>query len=333
MTLSPAVVINACKGLCQMNLDTLRKGLLVKNLYTEYQFPNHPPANDILLSIVRQAMPFYSKYIRPGMRVLDAGCGTGNYAAAFATLFPQAEFTGIDFSEKSLQRAREMFGHLPNLRFAQHDLLTPYPAETPFSAIISLGVIHHLEDQVRGLNNIGQILSDDGALLLHLYGKHGLYEKNIVRTIVMHMAYDLDWPERFQFLDCLKQDERLKYFQRPKPKSRYWFIPGPVRRSLRALLGHSPPSDEPPRSSEADSFFHPIETHHTIETILALLDQSGLKFVELNEYHPGCLRLPDQPFRDPYLNQRYANLPHLDRMIIAENLLRPACYAFAASKK
>lgn len=229
-----------------MNLDKLRKGSLVKKLYTDYQFPNHPPTNETLLNLLLQAMPFYSRHIRSGMRVLDAGCGTGNYTAAFATLFPRTEFTGIDFSEKSLERAQEMFGHLPNLHFAQHDLLAPYPTETPFNTIISLGVIHHLEDQVRGLRNLRQVLREDGTLLLHLYGRYGLYEKNIVRTIVMTLAYELDWPERFELLDRLKQDERLKYFERPKIKSRYWFIPGPIRRGLRALLGYPAPSDEPP---------------------------------------------------------------------------------------
>jgi demethylmenaquinone methyltransferase / 2-methoxy-6-polyprenyl-1,4-benzoquinol methylase len=44
---------------------------------------------------------------RPGERVLDACCGTGDLAFTLAETYPSCEVTGLDFSEAMLLRARE----------------------------------------------------------------------------------------------------------------------------------------------------------------------------------------------------------------------------------
>ena len=98
-----------------MDYDQIRNAENVRHLYSEYPFPDGSASNELFISVIKREIGFFSKYIKPGMVVLDAGCGTGNYVAAFASIFPDATFIGIDFSQKSLEEAQAMFGQHPNL--------------------------------------------------------------------------------------------------------------------------------------------------------------------------------------------------------------------------
>lgn len=315
-----------------MNLESFRRSSFVKQLYTDYPFPNQGASNELLLSIIDRQKSFYSKYIKPGMQILDAGCGTGNYAAAFASLFPDTQFTGIDFSEQSLGQAQEMFGHYPNLKFEYHDLLTPYPKKSYFDVVISLGVVMILENQRKGLENLHAVLKNDGTIILYLYGKYGMFEKSLVRNAVMKLSFELDWPQRFEILDKLKSDNRLKYFA--QPKSKYWFLPTWFKKIVKRVLLQKVTSTQviPQRNAEADTFFHPLETYHTIESIFVLLQDSGYQFGEFNGLHPGGFNIPDPFFDDPLLQGRYEKLDLLDKLVVAENILKPSNYYFAAKK-
>src|SRR6266536_829210 len=62
--------------------------------------------------------------VRPGDRVLDACCGTGDLAVAAA--HAGGRVTGLDFSERMLERARRK---APELEWVRGDLL-----ELPFGA-------------------------------------------------------------------------------------------------------------------------------------------------------------------------------------------------------
>jgi SAM-dependent methyltransferase len=73
--------------------------------------------------------------IRPGMRVLDIGCGNGVTTAALAELVGETgHVTGVDFSEERLALARE---RCPSDRtsFVCHDIRTPYRSALPYDAV------------------------------------------------------------------------------------------------------------------------------------------------------------------------------------------------------
>ncbi|MBP1748940.1 MAG: Methyltransferase type 12 [Deltaproteobacteria bacterium] len=66
--------------------------------------------------------------IKPGMRVLDAGCGSGKTSRLlFDMVKPGGEVVGIDFSEKRIAYAQERYG-TPGLSFQVCDLTRPLPA-------------------------------------------------------------------------------------------------------------------------------------------------------------------------------------------------------------
>ncbi|MCC6336868.1 MAG: methyltransferase domain-containing protein [Myxococcales bacterium] len=54
-----------------------------------------------------QEAPLLARYgLRPGARVLDAGCGTGEFTARVLEAFPGVEVLGVDVLDSSLDRAR-----------------------------------------------------------------------------------------------------------------------------------------------------------------------------------------------------------------------------------
>ena len=65
--------------------------------------------------------------IKPGMRVLDAGCGSGKTSRLlFDMVKPGGEVVGIDFSEKRIAYAQEHYG-AQGLSFQVCDLTSPCP--------------------------------------------------------------------------------------------------------------------------------------------------------------------------------------------------------------
>ncbi len=62
--------------------------------------------------------------LRPGMAVLDVGCGTGAITAGIAeAVGPEGRVVGVDKDERNLARAREMHGGLGNLSFLTADAM------------------------------------------------------------------------------------------------------------------------------------------------------------------------------------------------------------------
>lgn len=121
-----------------------------------FPFTGYP---DMLERIVALAAP------KPGMKVLDLGCGTGNLALPF--LQAGCEVWCTDFSQAMLEKARQK---LPNAHFCLHDLRTPLPDETsgPFDRIISAYVFHHfdLAEKVHILQGLSSHLAVDGLILI-----------------------------------------------------------------------------------------------------------------------------------------------------------------------
>ena len=114
--------------------------------------------------------------VRPGDRVLDACCGTGDLAVACAGA--GGRVTGLDFSERMLDRARRK---APELEWVQGDLLAlPFADGTFDAATVGFGV-RNVEDIGAGLRELRRVLRPDGrlavleitrprGLLRHFYG-------------------------------------------------------------------------------------------------------------------------------------------------------------------
>lgn len=99
--------------------------------------------------------------VRPGDDVLDACCGTGDLALAGAQV--GGRVTGVDFSERMLERARRKG---PALRWVEGDLLAlPFPDDSFDSATVGFGV-RNLEDLERGVGELRRVLRPGGRLAI-----------------------------------------------------------------------------------------------------------------------------------------------------------------------
>jgi demethylmenaquinone methyltransferase / 2-methoxy-6-polyprenyl-1,4-benzoquinol methylase len=109
--------------------------------------------------------------IRPGDRVLDACCGTGDLALA-AHAAGAGRVVGVDFSEQMLERARHK---APELEWVHSDVLAlPFEDAGFDAAVVGFGV-RNVEDLEAGLRELRRILRPGGRLgILEITTPRGL---------------------------------------------------------------------------------------------------------------------------------------------------------------
>jgi demethylmenaquinone methyltransferase/2-methoxy-6-polyprenyl-1,4-benzoquinol methylase len=100
--------------------------------------------------------------VRKGDRVLDAACGTGDLAIADLKA-GGGKITGLDFSEKMLERARAKH---TAIEWIQGDMLAlPFADETFDAATVGFGV-RNVEDLALGLRELRRVLRPGGRLAI-----------------------------------------------------------------------------------------------------------------------------------------------------------------------
>jgi SAM-dependent methyltransferase len=104
--------------------------------------------------------------LRPGMRVLDAGCGTGALAERLAAKHPDVELVSVDWSPAMLGRARRRRAWPATFTFAEGDLDDLLAAdERGFDRIASVNVIWTLPDPQRTFAQMTRRLRDGGRMV------------------------------------------------------------------------------------------------------------------------------------------------------------------------
>ncbi|MBF0409070.1 MAG: class I SAM-dependent methyltransferase [Candidatus Riflebacteria bacterium] len=99
-----------------------------------------------------------------GKRILDVGCGTGRHSILLASM--GAQVTGIDFSEKMLQKAREKINS-ERVEFRHTDFSRgiPFPDET-FDMVVSCLVFDHIHDVGTLMKNMARVCTPSGKIVI-----------------------------------------------------------------------------------------------------------------------------------------------------------------------
>ncbi len=104
---------------------------------------------------------------KPGLRILDIGCGWGSFVKYAATHYG-VEAVGINISSEQVKFARENCKGLP-VEIRQQDYRD---IDEPFDAIVSVGMFEHVghKNYSEYLATVRRCLTDGGLFLLHTIG-------------------------------------------------------------------------------------------------------------------------------------------------------------------
>jgi ubiquinone/menaquinone biosynthesis C-methylase UbiE len=153
---------------------------MTRDLHEGFSDPRRVPAGDLerfldhadRLPGVRAIQDALRRALhpRPGMRLLDAGCGIGLEAARLAADHPETVVTGLDRNPDLLDIAqRRADAGLANLRWLEGDLTALDLPDASFDAIRTERVLMYLagDDFERVLDDLLRVLRPGGRLALY----------------------------------------------------------------------------------------------------------------------------------------------------------------------
>lgn len=157
--------------------------------------PDRQARSEAVAAIIRQHVP-----LAPGTRAIEVGAGTGLLGLALAP--DLAELVLAEPSTGMLEVAREKVvqAGLSNVTAIRFDLLADPPPRPPFDLVLSLLVLHHLEDTSRALRALADLLRPGGRLALadldaedgsfHGAGAEGIHHHGFDRARLVDLATD-----------------------------------------------------------------------------------------------------------------------------------------------
>ncbi len=132
-----------------------------------YQLGHHP---SVVARHARRtaetAAAFILPFLKPGMRLLDVGCGPGSITSGFAQRVAPGEAIGIDTSADVIEMARSLAGATTarNLTFEVGSIYEPRFAAGTFNAVFAHQVLQHLRRPVDALRQMRALLAPGGVL-------------------------------------------------------------------------------------------------------------------------------------------------------------------------
>jgi ubiquinone/menaquinone biosynthesis C-methylase UbiE len=109
---------------------------------------------------------FFLPYLRPGMRVLDVGCGPGSITLGLAEAVTPGEVVGVDVQPSQVAQAQALSAArgVRNTRFEVADVYRlPFP-DGSFDAVLAHVVLMHLRAPVHALAEMRWVLRPGGIV-------------------------------------------------------------------------------------------------------------------------------------------------------------------------
>jgi len=106
----------------------------------------------------------FKDYLKPGDKVLDAGCGNGRLIKIFDDL--KVDYLGIDNSAELLMIAKNNF---PGREFFVGDFLNLDFKANTFDAVFCLAALHHIpgkKNRAKAISEFNRVLKPGGSLFM-----------------------------------------------------------------------------------------------------------------------------------------------------------------------
>jgi SAM-dependent methyltransferase len=295
----------------------------VRTMYEAYPYPSPTVGGTLIPDVANSLYTVFGEDSLSGKTILDAGCGTGQRLLAVAQSYPKAQFVGLDMTAASIAVAEALSQQhgIRNVEFCRSELLDFSPACT-FDVILSIGVVHHLENPIRGIQFLTSLLSEGGVLILWLYHALGEHQRLLDREILLTLW---NCTEGFDTGLQVLQDMGLKL-----EVKRYGSSAAQSKAEVSQI------------SIDVDAYLHPIVNAYRFEEIINLirdftqLDWAAInninlldssKLIDPNEVETGDMRYFCQTTEDLFaaesLRQRYRSLGPLKKLRVLENRLAP----------
>ncbi len=134
----------------------------------EQYLHGYGPEHRAFLSIrsAQHEAAFFLPYIKPGMRLLDCGCGQGALTTSLAERLAPGEVIGFDREQSQVDAARAWAAEkgVHNVRFETGNAYAlSYPAAS-FDAVFAYSVLEHLREPMTALGEMRRVLKPGGVV-------------------------------------------------------------------------------------------------------------------------------------------------------------------------
>lgn len=109
---------------------------------------------------------FFLPHLRPGMALLDCGCGPGSITVGLARAVAPGQAVGIDLDPRRIELTQAYAAEqdVPNLRFETANIYTlPFPDDS-FDAVFTTSVVMYLRDPLAALREMHRVLKPGGVV-------------------------------------------------------------------------------------------------------------------------------------------------------------------------
>lgn len=111
---------------------------------------------------------FIIPYLKPGLKILDCGCGPGTITVGFCDYIKHGHVTGVDIADEQLENARKLANklNLKNISFEYANVTKlPFP-DNIFDMVFSHAIFGHMPDPIAVLQEQKRVLKPSGILVV-----------------------------------------------------------------------------------------------------------------------------------------------------------------------
>lgn len=257
-------LINSIQSVGHISDEVSKK---VRNQYEENPYPrwrytySNSPVNSLtIINSLIQPNKVKIKHTLGNPDILIAGCGTGKQIL-LSKVYLNAKILGVDLSLSSLAYAKRKVEelNLKNIKFLHSDILKLKSINKKFDIIECAGVLHHMDDPLKGLKVLTELLKPEGFMRLGLYSEIARQDIIKIREFIKKKNYKNTIEDIQNCRKEIAENEKDELLSKVLYRKDFYST-----------------------SSARDLMFHVQEHRFTLKSLSAILKDSNLEFLGFN---------------------------------------------------